>query len=394
VEFSTLVRFSKLVSDSPTSEGILSLLGQTVLEKCGAFHVLVLGTGDNGDFTMLSSCGASDIDPASLELDRVFSIAELREAVAEVFDDRGYASRIFPLIADGALFGALVVLYMQSSGLSASQWTLVEGLTELTAISLNKAHQYEKLRKALDDLRISQDALVRTEKFRALGQMSAGVAHDLKNLLNPLLLYSDEIRDSAAEKDDVLELAGRMERILTRGLQTVDRLRDFSRQSSEETEAIPTNLNAIAHEALDISRPRMGSRIVLTIESGNPPETMLRPSDCLTAIVNLLFNAADALQGEGAIVVRTGASDGGAWIEVQDNGPGIPSDIKNRILEPFFTTKGEAGTGLGLSIVHAFTERHGGRLEVESVPGEGAKFKLWFPAIAQPAAPANPATAH
>ena len=106
----------------------------------------------------------------------------------------------------------------------------------------------------------------------------------------------------------------------------------------------------------------------------------LRPEIIVTAIVNLLLNAADALAGKGAITVRTGSSDGGGWIEVADNGPGIPPEIRNRILEPFFTTKGAVGTGLGLAIVYAFTERHGGRLDIESEPGKGARFRMWFPA--------------
>jgi signal transduction histidine kinase len=97
--------------------------------------------------------------------------------------------------------------------------------------------------------------------------------------------------------------------------------------------------------------------------------------------VNVIFNAVDALDGKGKISVLTGSSDGGAWVAVADNGPGIPPEIKSRILEPFFTTKGDSGTGLGLSIVYAFTQRYGGRLEIESEPGHGARFKIWFPAV-------------
>src|SRR5262249_40966931 len=98
-------------------------------------------------------------------------------------------------------------------------------------------------------------------------------------------------------------------------------------------------------------------------------------------IVNLIFNAVDALEGKGRITVLTGTSVGEAWVEVADTGPGIPPQIKTRILEPFFTTKGDSGTGLGVSIVYAFTQRHGGRLEIESEPDHGARFKMCFPAL-------------
>jgi signal transduction histidine kinase len=383
VEFSTLVQFSKLVSDSPTSEGIFSLLGKTVVEKCRASHALVFGTSDNGDFKVLSSYGACDASELnSLDLDGVCSIAELKTAVMKACNHRGYDFRAVPLISDAGLFGALIVLYSESQPFSDREWSLIEGLTELTAISLNKTYQHQKLQKAFDDLRISQDALVRTEKFRALGQMSAGIAHDLRNLLNPLLLYTDHMREVAGNEEEVRETSERMERILTRGLETVERLRDFSRQSSEETEAVPTDLNSMVQEAIEISKPRLG-RIELVVQMGSPPLTLIRPADCVTAIVNLLFNAVDALEGRGIITVRTGEADGGAWVEVRDNGPGIAEGIKSRILEPFFTTKGNLGTGLGVSIVYAFTQRHGGRLDIESEPGKGAIFRIWFPAVQQ-----------
>jgi len=307
-------------------------------------------------------------------------VAELRAAIVKTCGDRGYGVRVIPLISESGLFGALVVLYLEAAPLEEKQWKLVEGLTELTAISLNKTYQHQKLQKAFDDLKMSQDALIRTEKFRALGQMSAAIAHDLKNVLNPLLLYTDHLRDSVDNRKEVLDLAGRMDRILGRGLETVERLRDFSRQSDEETEAVPTDLNSMVDEAIEISKPKL-SGIKVVLELGTPPEILVRTADCVTAIVNLLLNAADALAGKGIITVRTGSSGGGAWIEVADNGPGIPPEIKNRILEPFFTTKGEAGTGLGLPIVYAFTQRHGGRLDVDSEPGHGATFRMWFPAV-------------
>jgi signal transduction histidine kinase len=381
VQFSTLVHFSKLVSDSPTSEGVFSLLGRTVVERCRAFHAFVFGTTDNGEFRVLSSYGGCDDSRlGSLDLDGAGSVAELQAEIIKACGERAYGVRAIPLISDARLFGALVVLYHESEPLDETQWTFIAALTELTAISLNKAYQHQKLQKAFDELRISQDALIRTEKFRALGQMSAGIAHDLKNLLNPLVLYADHLRDAAGNREEVLEISERFDRILVRGLETVERLRDFSRQSPDDAETVPTNPNAVVYEAIEITNPRL-SGVEVVLRLGSPPKILIRPADCVTAIVNLILNAADALQGKGTIIVGTGSSDGGAWIEVADNGPGIPADIKARILEPFFTTKGQTGTGLGLSIVYAFTQRHGGHLDIESEPGKGARFRMWFPPI-------------
>jgi signal transduction histidine kinase len=382
VEFSVILQFSKLVSDSSSSEGVFSLLAQTVVDRCGATHALVFGTTDTGDFALLSSYGScKDQDIGGLTLEGVGSIAELRAAVSAACSHRGYDFRALPLISEAALWGALVVLFSETASIGERQWSLIEGLTELTAISLNKAYKHQRLQKAFDELRASQDALVRTEKFRALGQMSAGIAHDLKNILNPLLLYTDMIRDADRKRDELLDIAARIDRILTRGLETVERLRDFSRQSSEEADAIPTDLNAMVHEALEITKPQIAG-LELVLQLGTPARVLIRPADCVTALVNVLLNAADALKQSGRITVTTGSGDGWAWVEVADNGPGIPPETKSRILEPFFTTKGDSGTGLGLAIVYAFVQRHGGRLDIDSEPHHGARFRMSFPAIA------------
>lgn len=379
MKLSTLIQFSKLVADSPNSESISSALAHTIVGKCGGFHALVFATNGEGDFQVLTSYGGCKLDLASLKLEGVDSIVDLRVAVMRICGDKGYNFRAFPLISDAGLFGAVGVLYTEGAVPDADNWRLIEGLTELTAIGLNKTYQHQKLRQAFDELRASQDALVRTEKLRTLGQMAAGITHDLKNLLNPMQLYTDQLRDVAGDREEVLEISALMDRVLTRGLETVERLRDFSRLSPEESEAVLTDLNAMVREAVEISRPKLAAtRLVL--ELGAPPVVLVRPADCVTSIVNLLFNAVDATQGKGTIALRTGTSDGGAWIEVEDDGPGIPPEIREKILEPLFTTKGKQGTGLGVPIVYAFAHKHGGRLDIESEPGHGARFRMWFPA--------------
>jgi signal transduction histidine kinase len=379
MKLSTLIQFSKLVADSPTSETVASLLAQTVVDKCGGFHALVFGTDDEGDFRVLSSYGGCTFELSRLDLTGVDTVAELRVAVLKICGEKGYSFRAFPMISDAGLFGALGVVYTESVAPMDEDWRLIEGLAELTAISLNKTYQHQRLQKAFDDLRASQDALVRTEKLRALGQMSAEINHDLKNLFNPIQLYTDQMRDCVDNRDEVLEILGRIDRVLRRGLETVERLSDFSRVTPEESDATPTDVNSLVREAVELSRPKLAAS-KLHLELDSPPTVVLRQADCVTAIVNLVFNAVDATQGKGKITIRTGASDSGAWIEVEDDGPGIPADLRKKILEPLFTTKGKHGTGLGIPIVEAFAHKHGGRLEIESEPGKGARFRMWFPA--------------
>jgi signal transduction histidine kinase len=174
----------------------------------------------------------------------------------------------------------------------------------------NKAYQHQKLQQAFEEQRASQDALVRSEKFRALGQMSAEIAHDLKNLLNPIQLYTDHIRDSLDDREEMLDSLSRMDRVLTRGLETVERLRDFSRLTPAESEAVPTDLNLMVCESVEISKAKLAAN-TLTVETGAPPLVLVRQADCVTAIVNRIFNAVDVGK-YGRITIRTGESNGGA----------------------------------------------------------------------------------
>jgi signal transduction histidine kinase len=378
MQFATLVKFSKLVADSLTSESVSSLLAQTVVDKCGASHCLIFGIGANSDFETISSYGQCSAELDGFDLTGIDSVSDLQDAALRACGDAGYEFLSMPLISDAGLFGFLGVLYPRASPLREDQWTFIEALSELTAISLSKTFQYQKLQKAFDDLRSSQDTLVRTEKFRALGEMSAGIAHDLKNLLNPLVLYNDEIRDYATDFPEILDCVQRIDRVLNRGVETVERLRNYSRISPAETEEVRADLNALVREAVEISKAKLASTKLL-LELGSPRPVLLRTSDCVTAIVNLIFNAVDAVDTTGKITIRTASSESESWVEVEDNGPGMTAEIKRRILEPLFTTKGSRGTGLGVSSVNTFAQRHRGRLEIESEPGHGARFRIVFP---------------
>jgi signal transduction histidine kinase len=103
-------------------------------------------------------------------------------------------------------------------------------------------------------------------------------------------------------------------------------------------------------------------------------------SDLVAGVVNLVVNALDVVGARGTIVVSTGTSEGGAWIRVKDDGPGMSEELKARVFEPFFTTKGTQGTGLGLAMVYGVVQRNAGRVTLDSAPGQGACFTLWFPA--------------
>jgi signal transduction histidine kinase len=261
-------------------------------------------------------------------------------------------------------------------------------LIDLGAIALASSAQVERLERSYADLRASQELLARSEKLRALGQMAAGVSHDLKNILNPLSLHL-QVMDRALAKGDAAgarESIPEMKQVVVRGVQTLDRLRDYSRQQAEsKTELV--DLDHLAREAAKLAKPRMATATkgrVLRIdeELGNPPPVMAISGEVVSALVNLMVNAIDALgaSGEGTrITLRSGETDGGSFIEVEDDGPGMPPEVEKRVFEPFFTTKGAEGTGLGLANVYAAMQRHGGSITLVTSPGKGTRFRLWFP---------------
>jgi signal transduction histidine kinase len=231
------------------------------------------------------------------------------------------------------------------------------------------------------DLRRAEAALLRAEKLRALGQMAAGIAHDFKNLLNPLGLCLEVVdralRKAGAERPDSI---GVMRDIIRRGVETIDRLRTFSRL---EPEAIAEyiDLGALSGEAVELVRPRLGERPGLSVHTALEATGLVRghSADVVGALVNLLANAIEACGDRGTIGVRTGAGETGAWVEVVDDGAGMSAEVQARVFEPFFSTKGAQGTGLGLANVFATMQRHGGEVQLESAPGRGARFTLRFP---------------
>jgi signal transduction histidine kinase len=252
---------------------------------------------------------------------------------------------------------------------------------------VNEAALRAEQAKMREQLRRSEITLARSEKLRALGQMAAGITHDLKNLLSPLSLHL-QVLDRSFRRG-ILSDAGssidEMKQILDRGIRTIERLRELSRQSPER-EPSSVDLNQVAREATELARPHMSSgtraMCAIVLELAEPPQIPAQADEVVSAIVNLVINAIDAMPAGGSITLRTGEERGGAWIEVADDGPGMTPEVEQRVFEPFFSTKGPEGTGLGLAMVYACAVRHAGAVTLKTAPGEGARFRLWFPMTA------------
>ena len=214
--------------------------------------------------------------------------------------------------------------------------------------------------------------------------MAAGISHDLLNLLSPIALHLQLVKRAAGKADlaAVDEGVAELQQALRRSVETVERIRSFSKQTPEAPPEL-ADLNRLADEAVDLAKPRMASRAgrmnKIHKEFGDPPLVSVRSGEVVSALVNLIVNAIDAMPNGGSVTLRTRGARDGAEIEVEDDGPGMPEEVAGRVFEPFFTTKGDAGTGLGLPMVFDCVQRHGGTIALSTKPGKGTNSPSGFP---------------
>jgi signal transduction histidine kinase len=290
-------------------------------------------------------------------------------------------ARVMMLVIGGDIYGALVLLAPGPIELTSAQLTLANAIVDLAAAATERAERYAALAESYAELKTSREALVRSERLRILGQMAAGISHDVKNILNPLGLQIEVARRRIGKGDlaGVNETLDTMRDVVRHGVDVVDRLREFSRQAPEVAEIV--EVDRVIATAVELSRPRVSlvAGVELAVLAIPALRIRARASELATAIVNLIVNATEAMPDGGTITISAGERDGGASITVADNGPGMPTDVADHVFEPFFTTKGSSGTGLGLAMIYAFVQRFEGRIQLETTPGKGTRFTLWFP---------------
>ena len=241
----------------------------------------------------------------------------------------------------------------------------------------------------------SVKASIETQKMEAIGRLAGGVAHDFNNLLT-VILGNLELHDLCKDSRDKAETLDAARLAAERARGTVQQLLTFARRA--EYSASKADLRELADYCVRLGRPLVTTSISLEKDiPHNELPVLVDKSHLTTAILNLIINAKDAMDGSGTISVIadrldvktiTEAADGTmvgpgkfARVTVQDTGPGVPNEIRTRILEPFFTTKEIGkGTGLGLSMVSGFASQSGGFLQVESSP-DGAAFSIALPMI-------------
>ncbi|HET9605273.1 MAG TPA: ATP-binding protein [Gemmatimonadales bacterium] len=237
--------------------------------------------------------------------------------------------------------------------------------------------------------RTAEARILLNEKLAAVGQLAAGVMHEINNPLATIGACAAAIegRLSDAQFDDrtVADYLALITREVERCTSIVDGLLDFSRPRAHAKTS--TSLNELVEHTLTLLQPQKrfrGVSVQRALDPGLPP-AMVNREQIIQVLVSLMMNAADAMEGAGRLTVTTGRTeDGGVFVAVADSGPGMSAATRQRIFEPFFTTKQPGrGTGLGLSICYGIVQEHQGMIDVESEPGAGARFRVRFPMVGE-----------
>jgi PAS domain S-box-containing protein len=298
-----------------------------------------------------------------------------------------------PLMLESKVFGVLIVARHAPDSFSSGECEFLGQLSEHVAVAAHQTQLYSALEVAYEDLRRTQQSVMRQEKLRVLGQMASGIAHDINNALSPAALYVESLLERETFQGEAEHELTIIQRAIQGVAQTVARMKEFYSERDPQLAHVAVSLNQVVEQTIELTRARW---VAMPQESGRVievktdlaidlPAMMGDESEIRDAITNLVLNAADAMPEGGQLTLRTSALGADrVQVEVADTGVGMDEATRSRCLELFFTTKGVRGTGLGLAMVYGTVERHGGEIQIESEPGAGTLIRLSFPSVSLP----------
>ena len=312
-----------------------------------------------------------------------------------------------PLLGRAGMIGCLTIDSRKPGAYSDEEADLAMSFAHQAAVAVENAQLHQNVKDQLEALQASQDKLVQSEKMAAIGKLVAGVAHELNNPLTAIIGIAQLLQSGELESDVKQDLEKLVAEAHRAG-KIVRSLLDFSRQQRPERRAVL--VDDVLNSTLMILSYELQSRNIecRTHLAGNLPATLADANQLQQVFVNLINNAYEAMFEAGGGGVLTVSSelaeadqavvDGAVYgssddtpaarppaarsirVCIEDNGPGIPTELQPRIFDPFFTTKSPGkGTGLGLSVCHGIIGEHDGQIWVESTPGEGTRFCVQIP---------------
>jgi two-component system NtrC family sensor kinase len=265
-------------------------------------------------------------------------------------------------------------------GLAREEYCLPYLLGESKKIFQQLEKSHRELQVSHQELEQAQTQLIRTEKLASIGQLAAGVAHEINNPLGTILIYSHLIQKSLEPDDPKREDIALVISEANRAKDIVQGLLSFARE--KKLRASEVNVNDILEEVLSlVVNQSLFHNIKIKKSFDQGPQTIVADETQLKQVfLNIILNAAQAMEGNGKLTISTIFDKKQIKIKIADIGPGIPPEVMGKLFSPFFTTK-EKGTGLGLAISYGIIERHQGKIDVETDLGKGSTFVITLPVV-------------
>ena len=313
----------------------------------------------------------------------------------------------YPMTRNDQAIGVLCIFSYRKNAYNDYHLNMVRSLMTYVGVAIENSAVYE-------ELKATQSQLVQSEKMASLGQLTAGIAHEINNPINFVSAGIESLKNNYSEIKSLLgeymelkpgednneklaaiekhkkeieidillheieELYRSIKNGASRTTEIVKNLRNFTRL--DENEFKLSNLEEGLDSTLVILNSQLKDRIEVIKDYGHLPLVNCFPGQINQVFINILNNAAQAIDGPGQIWIKTFVENGFAEIRIKDSGTGMSEETKNKIFDPFFTTKDVGiGTGLGLSISYGIIEKHHGTISVESAPGEGTQFTIKIP---------------
>ncbi len=298
---------------------------------------------------------------------------------------------VIPILAKEKVLGAISADHIEpGKEITNEAVESVIALSQQAGLAIHHAFRYqelkdfsqkmeERIQKATSDLKKAEEQLLRSEKLASLGQLAAGIAHEIRNPLMSIHILINSLAEKIPHEDPRREDIKIIEEGINRINEIVDQFLKFAKPRPpllEKSDIIP-----LIDETLKLIKPQLDfQNISVRKEFDKLPQITLDREQIKQVILNIMMNGIQAMSGGGELRLGGHISEDGKWvkIKIQDSGKGISSEHIDKLFDPFFTTK-DGGVGLGLSIAHRIVDQHQGKIEVESELGEGTIFTVWLP---------------
>jgi two-component system, sporulation sensor kinase E len=337
----------------------------------------ILRSVTSGVVTVGPDASVATMNPAA---ERILSVGEedvVARSLAALFKDDGGLTADVRKVLDGRIPRTLRdVTLVTTAGKVVHAQASVSRMRDVGGRKLGAVVTIEDV----SDVKALTEQLIRADRLAAMGELTAGVAHEVRNPLGIIRASVQLMEDAECSRERVASAAQVIKQEIDRLDRVIKALLDFGRPAAPTMR--PVAVAQVLEDVALFSRTFAARAHVRVVEHYDPdvPEVLADPEQLKQVFVNLISNAVQAMASGGSLTIDTGVEEDFVFVRFTDTGPGIPDDVLGKIFDPFVSTR-DNGTGLGLTIVHRIVDEHDGHIEVTSERGVGTAFTIWLPAL-------------